>query len=243
MSNPDEEAAVVQFGKEDKYFGVCILMVTLPGLPMFGHGQIEGFAEKYGMEYRRAFCDEIPDRQLVQRHERQIFPLLRKRYLFAEVEYFLFYDFYTQGASKKKVNEDVIAYSNRSGCERCLVVYHNKCAPTSGWIKVSTPHGKKLGEGLGLEPKENCYIIFRDIASGLGYIRNCKDLFENGLYLQLEAYQWNVFLDFREVEDDDKGTYSQLAAALGEKGSSYCSILPKSSEERELNHFSKRSSL
>ena len=29
-------------------------MATMPGLPMFGHGQIEGFAEKYGMEYRRA---------------------------------------------------------------------------------------------------------------------------------------------------------------------------------------------
>ena len=43
MSNPDEETAVTQFGKEDKYFGVCTMMVTLPGLPMFGHGQVEGF--------------------------------------------------------------------------------------------------------------------------------------------------------------------------------------------------------
>ena len=51
MNNPDEESAVAQFGKGDKYFGVCTLMVTMPGLPMFGHGQIEGFEEKYGMEY------------------------------------------------------------------------------------------------------------------------------------------------------------------------------------------------
>ncbi len=55
MSNPDEETAVNQFGKGDKYFGVAMLMVTLPGLPMFGHGQIEGFSEKYGMEYKRAY--------------------------------------------------------------------------------------------------------------------------------------------------------------------------------------------
>jgi hypothetical protein len=55
MNNPDEETAVAQFGKGDKYFGVCTLMATLPGLPMFGHGQIEGFEEKYGMEYRRAY--------------------------------------------------------------------------------------------------------------------------------------------------------------------------------------------
>ena len=43
MNNPDERTAVDQFGKEDKYFGICTMMVTLPGLPMFGHGQVEGF--------------------------------------------------------------------------------------------------------------------------------------------------------------------------------------------------------
>jgi hypothetical protein len=54
-------ACVDQFGMGDKYFGVCTLMVTLPGLPMFGHGQIEGYSEKYGMEYKRAYYDEQPD--------------------------------------------------------------------------------------------------------------------------------------------------------------------------------------
>ena len=58
MNNPDEETAVAQFGHDDKYFGVCVLMSTMPGLPMFGHGQIEGLHEKYGMEYRRARWDE-----------------------------------------------------------------------------------------------------------------------------------------------------------------------------------------
>ena len=64
MSNPDEETAVNQFGKGDKYFGVAMLMVTLPGLPMFAHGQIEGFSEKYGMEYKRAYYDEFIDDNL-----------------------------------------------------------------------------------------------------------------------------------------------------------------------------------
>ncbi|NMC02830.1 MAG: alpha-amylase, partial [Chloroflexi bacterium] len=85
MNNPDERTAVDQFGKGDKYFGICTLMATLPGLPMFGHGQIEGYAEKYGMEFRRAYWEEHPDPWLVARHEQQIFPLLHKRYLFAEV--------------------------------------------------------------------------------------------------------------------------------------------------------------
>ena len=53
MNNPDEATAFAQFGKGNKYFGVCTLMVTIPGLPMFAHGQVEGCNEKYGMEYRR----------------------------------------------------------------------------------------------------------------------------------------------------------------------------------------------
>ena len=65
MNNPDEKTAVEQFGKGDKYFGVATLLATLPGLPMFGHGQFEGFAEKYGMEFRRATLDEQPDEWLV----------------------------------------------------------------------------------------------------------------------------------------------------------------------------------
>ena len=32
MNNPDERTAVDQFGKGDKYFGICMLMATLPGL-------------------------------------------------------------------------------------------------------------------------------------------------------------------------------------------------------------------
>ena len=58
MNNPDEKTAVEQFGNGDKYFGVATLLSTLPGLPMFGHGQIEGFREKYGMEFRKPKLDE-----------------------------------------------------------------------------------------------------------------------------------------------------------------------------------------
>ncbi len=54
MSNPDEETAIDQFGTGEKYFGVCTVLATLPGLPMFAHGQMDGLRERYGMEYRRA---------------------------------------------------------------------------------------------------------------------------------------------------------------------------------------------
>ena len=86
MNNPDEKTAVEQFGNGDKYFGVCTLMATLPGLPMFGHGQIEGYHEKYGMEYRRANWDEAIDEGLVARPRMAHLPAHPPPALFAEVE-------------------------------------------------------------------------------------------------------------------------------------------------------------
>ena len=68
MSNPDERTAIDQFGWGDKYFGVSVLMATLPGLPMFGHGQIEGYTERYGMDFKQARLDEKVNEGLVARH-------------------------------------------------------------------------------------------------------------------------------------------------------------------------------
>jgi hypothetical protein len=223
MNNPDEKTAVEQFGKGDKYFGILVMMVTNPGLPMIGHGQVEGFTEKYGMEYRRAYYDETPDEWLVKRHEREIFPLMRKRYLFAEVKDFLLYDFYTPEGF---VNEDVYVYSNRSGEERALVVVHNKYAETRGWIRISTPYPikgenderifkqKSLGEGLELRNEPNTYVIFQDQISGLEYLRNSQELYNVGFYTELKAYEYHVFLNFREVLDDETHQYAHLAKYL-----------------------------
>ncbi len=228
MNNPDERTAVDQFGKGDKYFGICTLMATLPGLPMFGHGQVEGFAEKYGMEYRRAYWDEQPDQWLVERHEREISPLLHRRYLFAGVDNFLLYDFF---APEGYVNEDVFAYSNRVGDERSLVIYHNKYASVRGWVKgsvaysVKTGQGderrltsKTLGEGLGLRADEDYFYIFRDSPASLEYIRNGKTLCEQGLYVELGAYKCHAFLDWREVQDNEWHQYAHLAEYLDGRG-------------------------
>lgn len=226
MNNPDERTAVDQFGKGDKYFGVCTLMVTMPGLPMFGHGQVEGFTERYGMEYQRAYWDENPDQDLINRHEREIFPLMQRRRLFANVKDFYLYDFFTpQGY----VNEDVFAYSNRFGQERVLVLYHNKYANTRGWIRTSvrfpikigakrTMEQTTLGAGLGLPDDPNYYVIFHDHTSGLEFIRNCHELCEQGLYTELDAYKYHVFLDFRIFPDNELGHFSTLTKELNGKG-------------------------
>jgi glycosidase len=211
MNNPDEKTAAEQFGTTDKYFGVCTLMVTLPGLPMIGHGQIEGFREKYGMEYRHPKWDESVDEGLVRGHEWRIFPLTHRRALFAEVENFWLYDFFitTSRSNGGKVNEDVFAYSNRMGDERALVVYHNKYSETRGRIKSSAAAmdkssgnlvQKMLAEALGL-PNEQ-FAVFKDYVTGLEYIRSCRDISEEGLYVELGGYQCHVFMDWRFVSGD-----------------------------------------
>jgi hypothetical protein len=234
MNNPDEETAVAQFGKGDKYFGICTMMATLPGLPMFGHGQVEGLAERYGMEYRRAYWDEQPDGYLVERHEREIFPLLHRRHLFAEAEHFLLYDFFTPDGT---VNEDVFAYSNRAAArpsgagERALVIYHNRFATARGWIRNSVAYSVKvavdgdrvlvqrtLAEGLGLLGDGSSFCIFRDHITGLEYIRRSTDLRDKGLYVELDAYRCHVFLDFREVQDNEWHQYAHLTAYLDGRG-------------------------
>ena len=131
----------------------------MPGLPMFGHGQVEGYAENYGMEYRRAYHDETPDPELVARHEREIFPLLHRRGLFAEVENFALYDFVTADGA---VNEDVFAYSNSRDGKRSLIVFHNRYAETSGWIRTAAVTGASLAHGLGLSGGADDWLVLRD---------------------------------------------------------------------------------
>ncbi|MDR0442033.1 MAG: alpha-amylase [Treponema sp.] len=228
MNNPDEDTAVAQFGKGDKYFGICTLLVTMPGLPMFGHGQIEGFEEKYGMEYRRAYRDEQPDGYLVGRHEWEIFPLMKRRALFSGSAGFRLYDLHCQGGS---VNENVFAYSNRAWVngreERALIFYNNSYYETSGWIRISDPDIPKEGGGtcrdslsqaLALHSESQYFILLREQKSNLWFIRSSKSILENGFFVGLKGYETQVYLDLYEVEDDEKGRWARLHNDLQGRG-------------------------
>jgi hypothetical protein len=192
---------------------------------MFGHGQIEGFTEKYGMEYTRAYWTEEPDRGLVARHEREIFPLMRRRYLFAGVEHFRLYDFFTR---EGRVNEDVFAYSNRWGSERALVLYNNRYESVAGWVRTSAAFLDKAGgrglrqeslaEGLALRREAGWFTLFRDSIRGLEYIRDSRELAEGGLYVELAGFGSHVFLGFQEVADDEYGHWRELHDSLGGRG-------------------------
>jgi glycosidase len=223
MNNPDEKTAVEQFGKGDKYFGICTVMITMPGLPMFGHGQIEGYAEKYGMEYYRPYWDETPDYYLIHRHETDVFPLVHRRRVFANVDNFRLYDFYTPTGS---VDENVFAYSNTEGGQAALVVYHNRYGSTSGWIKTSVPYLVKGSENAHLETSEladalqlggdsNTFVTFRDYIEKLEYIRSVQDIREHGMFFALDAYKHHVFMDFRLVSGRE---YEELNAHLNGRG-------------------------
>jgi hypothetical protein len=220
MNNPDEATAVEQFGAGEKYFGVAVMLVTMPGLPMFGHGQVEGLREKYGMEYRKAYWDEKVDEGMRRHHEDQIFPLMRRRWLFSGSEDFVLYDFF----AGDHVNEDVIAYSNRRGSERALIAFHNRHGHTSGWLRTSVPKQVKdgdaevkvnpdLGQALELSGEENRYYRFRDFRTGLEYLRRGRDLCEQGIHLEFGPYQYYAFLDFREIFDED-GSWGWLCHTL-----------------------------
>jgi glycosidase len=226
MNNPDEKTAVEQFGREGKYFGACVLLATMPGLPMFGHGQIEGYHEKYGMEYKQSYWNEEPDGHLVWLHEQRIFPLLRRRWLFSGSENFVLYDFYAGDS----VDENVFAYSNRAGGQRGLVLYHNRYAATAGWIRESAAFAVKsdgdatelrrttLTEALDLVDDEQVYYAFRDHTLGLVFLRNSRELATQGLYAELGEYEFHVFTDFREITDDAVGSWGRLCTALNGRG-------------------------
>lgn len=223
MSNPDEETAINQFGTGDKYFGVCVLMCTLPGLPMFAHGQVEGLSEKYGMEYQRAYHDEPQQQWLIDKHKKDIFPLLAKRYLFSEVEHFNYFAAHRNGTAV--LNEDVMAFTNRSGNEKVLVLYNNKYERATGIIKISYPklyadgmsRSLNINEALGLNVQNQIFYICKEHVSGLNFILKPNDLRQLGWRYALNGFEYRIFWEFYEVRDQD-GSYDKLYQKFGNSG-------------------------
>ncbi|PID62368.1 MAG: alpha-amylase [Ignavibacteriae bacterium] len=224
MSNPDEETAIQQFGTDDKYFGVLVLMITLPGLPMFAHGQIEGYTEKYGMEYKRAYYDEHPNQWLVDRHEKEIFPILQKRYIFSEVHKYWIYDF----IADNNVNQNVFVYSNEHNGEKGLVIYNNSFNPTLGFFNFSRQKlsdnssgennlsNTKISDSLEIKNSDFHFYLLRDVTTGLEYLYNGTELCNNGMFLNLNGYEYRVILYFEELYDPTGETYKFYKENFGQ---------------------------
>lgn len=224
MNNPDEDTAIAQFGDGDRYFAIATLLSTIPGLPMIGHGQVEGYKEKYGMEYQRAYYDEKPNEWLVSEHYRRIFPLLRKRYLFSGVENFNLYDCY----NNSHVEESIYAFVNGDGAERTLVLVNNQYEQTGGTIHRSSEKLTRFGdekrtvtttlaENLSLHFSSNHYVLMDNFSDGLTYIFPSMNLFDNGFTFFLNGYESRVYWNIREVEDID-GVYERIYRECNGKG-------------------------
>jgi hypothetical protein len=179
---------------------------------MFGHGQIEGFEERYGMEFRRAMRDEPVDEGLEREHWRRIVPLLHRRTMFAGSREFLLYDCHDTSGH---VHEDVFAYSNRDGSGAGLVLYNNRHAEAHGTIRWSAAYADKHGgrglkqrtllEGLGFaDAPGDALLRTRDLVSGQEHLFRVWELRENGMRVDLAAFGSRVFLDWHEVARDPR---------------------------------------
>jgi glycosidase len=227
QNNPDEETAAEQFGTGDKYLGVCTMMCTMPGLPMFGHGQIQGYREKYGMEYTKAKWQENDDQGLVHAHYMRVFPLTRRRYLFAEVQNFWLFDLRGHDGG---INENVYAFTNQYGNEHVLVVYNNSYYGAAGTLKESSAVMRRKEDGsralettsiaaaLELHNSADHYVILKDHNTRMHYLRRSSDIWNYGLYTELQGYTCEVFLDPYEVQAKPGTPYEVLFTRLQGNG-------------------------
>ena len=224
MSNPDERTTIDQFGNGDKCFGVATLMSTMPGLPMFGHGQIEGYTERYGMEFKMPRMTEWPDQQLVERHQRENRALaqealhLRRKRQFCSLR---FLDRLWDGERKR------LCLFQSVWDERSVVLYNNSYGSTSGTIRISAADMNKatgemrqrsLAEGLALPGEDDAILAFRDHARQLEYLRRASELRDRGLFMELRGYQYAVLLNWRDLRSSESYPWDRLCDALNGQG-------------------------
>ena len=199
LTNPDERPAAEQLGTGDKAFSAATLLATLPGLPMLGHGQVEGFRERYGMEFRRARWDEPVDQPHADHFAWAIVPLLRRRGAFSGTDRFHLYDALDDGGH---VVEDVYAYTNGTGPDRSLVLVHHRHAETTvrvdHAIAAAPPGGGpgrtsiRLADALELAGADGEVVVLRDTRSGWELRRTAGELRREGLRVTLGPYEARV---------------------------------------------------
>lgn len=215
MSNPDEEPAIEQFGDGDKYFCVATMLATMPGLPMFGHGQLEGLREKYGMEYLAPRWDEPVDKPLLARHRAAIFPLLRKRALFSGADAFQLYNF----ESVYGVEEDVFVYSNQLENRQVLVLCNNSTKKIVGRIAAPVPMAERAGRDVVDACAIDCsndFVVMSDLTDNYQYLQPAASLRQGGDFT-LAPYSVRVIGAFAAHKDED-GRWQRLWQQHGDRG-------------------------
>ena len=192
LTTPDESPSAITFGKGKRYFGVCGLMAALPGLPLIGHGQFEGYSEQYGMDFARPLQSEKPDTQFLADHKRLITPLLDQRSRFSNSKNLKMYDFVD---TTSKLDENVFIFFNRVNSHKSLIIFNNQDKKVSGRIKRSVrifrSKSSDLSQALGT--KKQIQIILKEIRLGNELNISSEILRSKGLELDLKPYDFFVF--------------------------------------------------
>ncbi|HET8985277.1 MAG TPA: alpha-amylase family glycosyl hydrolase, partial [Trueperaceae bacterium] len=210
LTNPDEDSARERFGDGDKYFGATTVLATTPGLPMFGHGQVAGLREKYGMEFRAPRLSEPTDHGLVERHRREIAPLLRDRADFASSARFRLFTLRGDDGSERS---QVIVYGFVAGEKGAsLVAFNNSPQHVAGSIDRCEPFvgvpeaersvgalGLPLLQALGLDGGGDSSVSAILHPDGQPVEWPVAELNGSGLSLALGPYEYRVYRDMHRA--------------------------------------------
>jgi hypothetical protein len=174
------------------------------------------------MEYKRAYYDEIPDHNLINRHEAEIFPLLQKRHMFSQVDNYELYDFFDDHGF---INENVIAYSNFQNGERSLVIFNNTYQQASGTIGHTSPKANRDKEimtsnivhALHINTDDKYFYAYTNHRTKLQHLVRGEDILHNGFHFHLNGYEYYALINFNEIYDIN-GSYERLYYNLSGKG-------------------------
>ena len=100
------------------------------------------------------------------------------------------------------------------------IVRNAPIAVAQAKFAIEQGYGVDLQTGLDLPDDQRSYVIFRDHLNGLEYIRNCAEIKEKGLFIQLDAYRAHVFLGFQVVRDDAHHHWQNVHDHLRGRGTS-----------------------
>jgi hypothetical protein len=200
LTTPDEKPAAESFGKSAKYFGACALMVSLPGMPLFGHGQIEGFCEHYGMDVAKPSLQEHPDTVFIEEHKRLISPLLLQRARFSSADNLVLFDFLT---TSQEVNENVIVFSNQAGDMKTLILFNNCPQSASGIIGGACSRTKEFGNfinptdhllgALHLPINNQGELVLNNLQTNNTQVIHISQIRNHGLEFHLPLYGFFAF--------------------------------------------------
>ncbi|HEX7039265.1 MAG TPA: hypothetical protein VF202_04025 [Trueperaceae bacterium] len=193
LTTPDEPSARAAFGAGDRYFGLATLLCTLPGTPLFGHGQAEGLEESYGMEFAAPRMGERPDTDFRERHRRELAPLLRERERFAAADGLtLLRVLGAGGAELERVHAH--CFASREGRGAALVAFNHSDEPVAGTLVA--PAGPAW-EALGLPlPRDGERLVARRHPHGDAASWTREDLL-GGWRVELRPFEAVVYLDVR----------------------------------------------